>query len=66
MMKLGFIGTGNMGGAMIHGILASGIVSPSQIYVSDISEEPLKKFQEAGLNTSTENRRTAQSADIIF
>ncbi len=65
-MKIGFIGTGNMGGAMIDGILASGIVTTSDVFVSDISENQLLKYQEKGINTSTDNKVTAENSDYIF
>lgn len=65
-MNIGFIGTGNMGGAMIDGILSSGVVSPSEIYVSDIFEDKLQKYKENGMNTATDNKVTATHADIIF
>ncbi len=65
-MKLGFIGTGNMGGAMINGILASGMVSPKEIYVSDISEVALEKYRKQGINTFTDNKLIAGEADYIF
>ncbi len=65
-MKIGFIGTGNMGGAMIDGILASGIVIASEMYVSDISEAQLEKYKKKGINTATDNKVTAENADYIF
>ena len=65
-MNIGFIGTGNMGGAMIDGILSSKMVTPSQVYVSDISETALEKYQKKGIHTSTDNQMTASRADIIF
>lgn len=65
-MKIGFIGTGNMGGAMINGILASSIVKPSDVFVSDISQSQLETYKEKGVNTTTDNKVTAQNADYIF
>lgn len=65
-MKIGFIGTGNMGGAMIDGILSSGIVTASDVFVSDISENQLAKYKEKGINTSTDNKVTVQNSDYIF
>lgn len=65
-MKIGFIGTGNMGGAMIDGILASNLVSPSDLLVSDINEASLEKYQKKGIRTATDNRLTAKEADYIF
>ena len=38
-MKIGFIGCGNMGSAMIGGILRQGIFSKDEIIVSNLTEE---------------------------
>lgn len=65
-MKIGFIGTGNMGGAMIDGIIASKKVLPENVFVSDISEMALKKYKQKGIHTSTDNKVTASHADYIF
>ncbi|MDD2955370.1 MAG: pyrroline-5-carboxylate reductase [Oscillospiraceae bacterium] len=46
---IGFIGAGNMAGAIIGGILASGQVTPQQVAVSDISAEKLDRFSGMGL-----------------
>ena len=35
--KIGIIGCGNMGGAILKGALASGVLAPEQAYVYDIS-----------------------------
>ena len=37
-MKLGFIGTGNMAGAIMGGIIKKGIIAPEEIIGSDIME----------------------------
>lgn len=55
-----------MGGAMINGILESGIVKASDVYVSDISEAQLQKYKEKGINTATDNKETAKYSDYIF
>lgn len=65
-MNIGFIGTGNMGGAMIDGIIASKTVLPQNIYVSDVSEAALERYRKRGLCCSTNNRETAAHADYIF
>ena len=39
MMKLGFIGTGNMAGAIMGGIIKKGIFRPEEFIGADISEE---------------------------
>jgi len=35
-MKLGFIGTGNMAGAIMGGIIKNGVLKPEEIIGSDI------------------------------
>ena len=37
-MKLGFIGCGNMANAIMHGIIANGLVAADQIIGSDPTE----------------------------
>ena len=51
-MKLGFIGTGNMAGAIMGGIIRRGIIAPEEIIGSDISE--------AGRERAGKERRRAQ------
>ena len=65
--KIGFIGTGNMGSAMIGGLINRKTVSESQIYVSDRNSESLdglrNKWQK--INCFDDNKSTVQNADII-
>ena len=35
-MKIGFIGSGNMGGAIARGIVKSGVVSGKDVYLYDV------------------------------
>ncbi len=66
-MKLGFIGCGNMGGAMMKGIISSGQVSGDDIMTSDKSEAALKiKKDELGVLTTTDNVEVAKFADVLF
>lgn len=63
---IGFIGSGNMGGAMIGGIIKAGLIGKESIYVSDINEESLARMQESyGVNTTTDNAELAGVCDII-
>ncbi len=38
-MKIGFIGAGNMGGAILKGALAKNFIQPDDVYIFDISSE---------------------------
>ena len=42
-MKLGFIGTGNMAGAIMGGIIKNGVLKPEEIIGSDILEAGREK-----------------------
>lgn len=65
--KIGFIGCGNMGGAMMQGILDSGKCTREDMITSDASEEALAAKKEAlGISISTDNNDVASFADIIF
>ena len=66
-MKIGFIGTGNMGSAMMGGIIKSGIVEPENVMASDIFQAVVDEVAEKySVNTSTNNRDVVEFANIIF
>lgn len=66
-MKIGFIGAGNMGGAIIGGIVTNKIASPSELIVADKNEESLSLTAEKyGVFTSTDNKKTAAESEMVF
>lgn len=65
-MKLGFIGAGEMGGAIIRGLLKSGWPK-ADILVSVSSQASAARWREQyGLAAGTDNRQTAQQADVVL
>ena len=67
MKNIGFIGAGNMGGAIIGGILKAGLYKKENICASDLSEALLdKRRKEYGIMTTTDNLEAAKNADILF
>ena len=59
-MKIGFIGCGNMGGAMMRGILDSGKCRPEDMMASDASKAMLDmREKELGICVSSDNCETA-------
>lgn len=65
--KIGIIGAGNMGEALISGLVMSKATSPDNVICSDIRTEILDKIQERyGVRTTTENRELCQKAEIII
>lgn len=65
-MKLGFIGAGEMGGAIIRGLLKSGWPK-EEILASVHSADSVRKLaSELDIDAMTDNRRAAEHADVIF
>lgn len=68
MMKytIGFIGCGNMGSAMIGGIVNAGLVNRNAIYVSDLVDASLARIKnEYGVNAISDNCMVAEKSDIL-
>lgn len=67
MMKLGFIGTGNMAGAIMGGIIKNQIFRPEEIIGADISEAGREKTKETyGIEVTGDNRKAAGSEVLIL
>jgi pyrroline-5-carboxylate reductase len=63
---LGFIGAGNMSGALIKGLLHSGTVKPERILASDVSPERLAHVQKLhGIRTTSDNHELVRSCDVV-
>ena len=59
-MKLGFIGCGNMAGAMLGGILKKHLMEKEDVIASTARAESLKKVKETyGICTTLDNREVA-------
>ena len=65
--KIGFIGSGNMGRAMIGGIISSGLVPASHLIASAKTQATLDTLSEQyGIRTTLDNETVAVESDIIF
>jgi len=65
--KIGFIGSGNMGEALISGLVLSGSTIPENIICSDIREEPLQNMHgKYGIVTTTSNVEVVNNSEIII
>ncbi|MEZ4357685.1 MAG: pyrroline-5-carboxylate reductase [Eubacteriales bacterium] len=65
--KLGFIGGGNMGSAIINGIILKGIIPAKNISVFDISEAQRRNIEDKfKVNTSDKIQKLISESDIIF
>ncbi|MNN26505.1 Pyrroline-5-carboxylate reductase [compost metagenome] len=66
-MKVGFIGTGSMGGLLIDAFLSSGALEPCDVLASNRSPNRLLQLQERhpGISIGS-NKETAVGSDILF
>lgn len=64
--KIGFIGCGNMGGAILFGALESGVLPKENAYVYDINPEMMEKAEGWGVNLCTDDEDVCVKSDIIL
>lgn len=64
--KVGIIGCGNMGGAILYGALESGILSKNDVYVYDINPAMMGKASGWGVHLSRNDEDVCQNADLIL
>lgn len=63
-MKIGFLGAGAMGGAILSGALDAGVFTPQDVYVADFSQAIKDKYAALGCNICDKNTDLGQ-ADIV-
>ena len=67
MKKIGFIGAGNMAGAIIGGIVKSGLVKPENVIASAKTMTNLEKLKEEyKINVTLDSREVVKNSDILF
>lgn len=65
--KICIIGTGNMGEALVSGLVGSGSSSPGKIICTDVREAKLKAIEkEYGVKTTTSNLEAVMKSDIVI
>jgi pyrroline-5-carboxylate reductase len=62
--KIAIIGAGMMGGAIIKSLLKGGY--KGKITAVDVQVEKLREFEALGVKTSSDNKKAAADADIVF
>lgn len=66
MKKLGFIGAGNMGEALLKGLITSGLYKKNQIIISDTDSERLKVISSRyHVNTTSNNKQIIKQSNVI-
>jgi pyrroline-5-carboxylate reductase len=64
--KIAIIGAGNMGGAIVCGLLKSGYINPDGILVTDRKSSILDEMKSKGVAVSDNNLDAARFADMII
>ena len=66
MKEIGFIGSGNMAGAIMGGIIKRGIFRPEEIIASDASPAAREKTaRELGVEVTEDNRKAAELSRLL-
>ncbi len=64
--RIGFLGAGNMAGALIRGLLHSETVTADQIRATDVKEDRLAELHEKfGIETSEDNEAVVRWSDVV-
>jgi len=67
MMKIGFIGVGNMGGAILKGLIEKGFSAPEDVLAFDADPAKLKeKCESCGISSCESAGELVRSSDIII
>ena len=67
MMKLGFIGAGNMAKAIMGGVLKNEIFIPEEVIASDLYVPGLEAAKEGlGINITTDNKEVAKNSEVLI
>jgi pyrroline-5-carboxylate reductase len=64
--RIGMLGAGNMAGALIRGLLASGTVRPEQVRASDVRRERLEELEKTyRIVTHSDNQELVRWANLV-
>src|SRR2546428_11173066 len=65
--KVGFIGAGNMGEALIRGLVESNLVPPDKILVADVRADRVHQLADQyGLRAVASNASLVSAADVVI
>ena len=64
--KLGIIGCGNMGGAILYGALESGVIAKENVYVYDINPKMREKAAGWGVTVAANDAEVCDKSELIL
>jgi pyrroline-5-carboxylate reductase len=64
--RVGFLGSGNMGEAIIKGLVAANLVSPSAILAADVRDDRVRELErQYRLTVARDNRTLVRDSDVV-
>ena len=64
--NIGMIGCGNMGGAILRGLLDSGVLEGTQVFVYDINETAREQMGDLGVCVMESNEQVCEASDVVI
>ena len=65
--KVGFVGGGNMGEALIKGLVAASLVRPEEVFASDVRSARLEALErQYGIRLAADNAALVEEADVVI
>jgi pyrroline-5-carboxylate reductase len=65
--KIGFLGGGNMGEALIRGLVKTGLIPPEDLFVADVRLDRLEELSRLyGLHTLSDNALLVRRVDVVL
>ena len=65
-IKLGIIGAGNMGMAIVRGVIKAGVISPQTLVVADLDEDRRKTAAGMGCRTRADFDEVREAGQILL
>lgn len=65
-MKIGFLGAGAMGGAILNGAIKAGVLEPQNVYLYDMSTAITDKYKAMGVNIVDSNEELGKVSDLVL
>lgn len=65
-MKIGFLGAGAMGGAILSGAVKAGVLNPADVYVTDKIPAIKDKVEAMGCNFVADNETLGKTCDLVI
>jgi len=65
-MRLGIIGAGHIGSAILRAVLDSGLYAPEDVWVCDLNPAAAESLAETGCRAGTDNAALVQASDLII